>query len=153
MLGHFTFLNTILSIPKVLLWRWTVLAWDQKLITISHLKIPTVNLEMFMRVLFSLNCRCQIPENKTLAKWGNHFVVYWCTKISPSHNFLPQQICLLTLITKIKFSYKFPYLHFVFTMQTKCAVIRPMVSQSSNEAFGGFSSFPWCWIFCRTIHM
>ena len=41
---------------------------------LSH--FSTVDLEIFARVLFSRNCGCIVGENKTLAKWGKHFVLY-----------------------------------------------------------------------------
>ena len=41
-------------------------------------KIITVNSEIFARTLFSRNfANAKFRENKTLAKWQNHSVVYW----------------------------------------------------------------------------
>ena len=80
---------------------------EQMTIVMNGEKIFTVNLENFVRVVFSRNfAYAKFPENKILANGKIILPITDIGKSCHSHELLTSQICFLTLFAKIKNSQK-----------------------------------------------
>ena len=74
-----------------------------------------VNSEVFARVLFSRNfADAEFHENKTLAQRQSSLSFTDVGISCQSRKFLTWQICLLSLLVKIKFYRKFPNLQYYY---------------------------------------
>ena len=66
----------------------------------------------FSRAFYFRETLHKFRENKILANWRNHSVVYLYRYITPLSRISMSKICVLMLFAKIKFSRKFPNLQY-----------------------------------------